>query len=159
LKLGIISDTHGLYDEAIGRIFAGVDAIVHAGDIGKLDIIHRLERIAPVFAVEGNNDWFGVYPTERIEELNGQRVLIRHIFGELHQLDRTARDLLDIERPDVLIFGHSHRPYREQLGSTLLFNPGSAGPRRFKLPRTVGLLTLVDCHVEAQIINLDEVAP
>jgi putative phosphoesterase len=158
LKLGIISDTHGLYDEAIGRIFAGVDAIVHAGDIGKLDIIHRLERIAPVFAVEGNNDWFGVYPTERIEELNGQRVLIRHIFGELHQLDRTARDRLDIERPDVLIFGHSHRPYREQLGSTLLFNPGSAGPRRFKLPRTVGLLTLADCHVEAQIINLDEVA-
>jgi putative phosphoesterase len=156
LRLGIISDTHGHYDDAIGHIFTGVDAIVHAGDIGKLDIIHRLERIAPVFAVEGNNDWFGVYPTERVEELNGQRILIRHIFGELHQLDRTARELINAERPDVLIFGHSHRPYREQLGSTLLFNPGSAGPRRFKLPRTVGLLTLLRGSVEAEIINLDE---
>ncbi|MFL6214294.1 MAG: metallophosphoesterase family protein [Blastocatellia bacterium] len=158
MKLGIISDTHGLYDEAVGRIFAGVDAIVHAGDIGTLDIIHRLEQIAPVFAVEGNNDWFGVYPTERVEEMNGQRILIRHIFGELHQLDRAARDVIETERPDILIFGHSHRPYREQLGGTLLFNPSSAGPRRFKLPRTVGLMTLAARSIEAEIINLDEVA-
>lgn len=158
LRLGIISDTHGLYDEAVSRIFAGVDAIVHAGDIGKLDIIHRLEEIAPVFAVEGNNDWFGVYPTERVEQMNGRRILIRHIFGELHQLDRAARDVLETERPDILIFGHSHRPYRQQLGGTLLFNPGSAGPRRFKLPRTVGLLTLTRSEVEAEIVSLEEIA-
>jgi putative phosphoesterase len=158
LKLGIISDTHGLYDEAVSDIFAGVDAIVHAGDIGKLDIIHRLEQIAPVFAVEGNNDWFGVYPTERVEEINGRRILIRHIFGELHQLDRAAHAVIETERPDILIFGHSHRPYREQLGGTLLFNPGSAGPRRFKLPRTVGLLTLTRSGVEAEIISLEETA-
>ena len=158
MKLGIISDTHGLYDEAVSEIFAGVDAIVHAGDIGKLDIIHRLEQIAPVFAVEGNNDWFGVYPTERVEEMNGQRILIRHIFGERHQLDRTARELLETARPDILIFGHSHRPYREQLDGTMLFNPGSAGPRRFNLPRTVGLLTLTRAGAEAEIINLETVA-
>ena len=127
MKLGVISDTHGLYDEAVGRIFAGVDAIVHAGDIGKLDIIARLERIAPVFAVEGNNDWFGLYPTERVEEMSGRRVFIRHIFGELHQLDRAAHQVIESERPDVLIFGHSHRPYSERVGGTLLFNPGSAG--------------------------------
>jgi putative phosphoesterase len=155
LKLGIISDTHGLYDEAITGIFAGVDAIIHAGDIGKLAIIHRLETIAPVFAVEGNNDWFGAYPTERLEEMNGQRVLIRHIFGELHQLDRAAHQVLETHRPDVLIFGHSHRPYRQQLNGTLLFNPGSAGPRRFNLPRTVGLLTLAPTNIEAEIISLD----
>ena len=158
MKLGVISDTHGLYDEAVGEVFAGVDAIVHAGDIGKLEIISRLERIAPVFAVEGNNDWFGVYPTERLEEMCGQRILIRHIFGELHQLDRAAHRVVETERPDVLIFGHSHRPYRERLGDTLLFNPGSAGPRRFKLPRTVGLLTLAPSAIEAEIISLDGVA-
>lgn len=155
MKLGIISDTHGLYDEAINEIFAGVDGIIHAGDIGKLEIIHRLESIAPVFAVEGNNDWFGRYPTERLEKLDGQRVLIRHIFGELHQLDQSAHQTLETHSPDILIFGHSHRPYRQQLNRTLLFNPGSAGPRRFNLPRTVGLLTFSQAKIESRIISLD----
>ena len=156
MKLGVISDTHGLYDEAITGVFAGVDAIIHAGDIGKLEIIQRLELIAPVFAVEGNNDWFGAYPTERLEEMNGQRVLIRHIFGELHQLDRAAHQVLETHRPSLLVFGHSHRPYRQQLDGTLLFNPGSAGPRRFNLPRTVGLLTFYSSGIDARIINLDD---
>lgn len=155
MRLGIISDTHGFYDEAITRIFAGVDGIIHAGDIGKLEIIQCLELIAPVFAVEGNNDWFGVYPTERLEELNGRRVLVRHIFGELHQLDAAAHRVLDQEHPDVLVFGHSHRPYRQQVNGTLLFNPGSAGPRRFKLPRTVGLLTIEPHAVTAEVVDLE----
>jgi uncharacterized protein len=157
LRLGIISDTHGLYDEAITDIFAGVDGIIHAGDIGKLEIIQRLELIAPVFAVEGNNDWFGAYPTERLEEMEGRRVLIRHIFGELHQLDRAAHQTIETERPDVVVFGHSHRPYRHQLNGTLLFNPGSAGPRRFNLPRTVALLTFAPAGIEAEFVNLDQV--
>ena len=155
LKLGVISDTHGLFDEAIINVFTGVDAIIHAGDIGKLEIIHRLEAIAPVFAVEGNNDWFGAYPTERLEALNGQRVLIRHIFGELHQLDAAAYQTLETMRPDVLVFGHSHRPYTQEINGTLLFNPGSAGPRRFKLPRTVGLLTLDHANLSTEIITLE----
>lgn len=155
VKLGVISDTHGLYDEAIDQLFAGVDVIIHAGDIGKLDIIHRLELIAPVLAVEGNNDWFGAYPMERLEELNGRRILIRHIFGELHQLDRADHQTLERHRPDLLVFGHSHRPYHQQLDGTLLFNPGSAGPRRFNLPRTIGLLTLDRAHIAAEIIDLD----
>ena len=155
LKLGVISDTHGLFDEAIINVFTGVDAIIHAGDIGKLEIIHRLEAIAPVFAVEGNNDWFGAYPTERLEALNGQRVLIRHIFGELHQLDASAYQTLETMRPDVLVFGHSHRPYAQEINGTLLFNPGSAGPRRFKLPRTVGLLTLDHANLSTEIITLE----
>ncbi|HJQ26640.1 MAG TPA: metallophosphoesterase family protein [Blastocatellia bacterium] len=155
MKLGVISDTHGLFDAAINDIFAGVDAILHAGDIGKLEVIKRLEAIAPVFAVEGNNDWFGAYPTERLEAWNGQRVLIRHIFGELHQLDQAAFKELETMRPDVLVFGHSHRPYQQQVNGTLLFNPGSAGPRRFTLPRTVGLLTLEPTSITAKIISLD----
>jgi uncharacterized protein len=155
LKLGVISDTHGLFDAAITSIFEGVDAIIHAGDIGKMEIISRLERIAPVIAVEGNNDWFGTFPTERMEEFAGQRILIRHIFGELHQLEEKERRLVDQLRPHVVIFGHSHRPYREMLGQTMLLNPGSAGPRRFKLERTVGILTLEESTAAAQIITLD----
>lgn len=155
MRLGIIADTHGVFDPAIPTIFAGVDRIIHAGDIGKLEIIQRLEAIAPVIAVEGNNDWFAAYPTERVEELAGHRVMIRHIFGELEQLDAPEKQLLERLQPDIVIFGHSHRPYRERLGQTLLFNPGSAGPRRFSLPRTVGLLTLNPSLAETEIVHLD----
>jgi putative phosphoesterase len=119
-----------------------------------MDVIDRLEKIAPVLAVEGNNDWFGTFPTERVEQLAGRRVMLRHIFGELHQIDEGDRQLLEQLRPDVVIFGHSHRPYKEMLGRTLLFNPGSAGPRRFSLPRTVGLLSLGRARLYARIINL-----
>ena len=154
MRLGIIADTHGVFDPAIPTLFAGVDKIIHAGDIGKLDVIDRLEAIAPVIAVEGNNDWFATYPTERVEELAGHRIMICHIFGERHQLDAPERQLLERLQPHVVIFGHSHRPYCERLGQTLLFNPGSAGPRRFSLPRAVGRLTLTGMKAEAEIIHL-----
>jgi len=155
MKLGVISDTHGRFDEALPAIFKGVSAIIHAGDIGKIEVIERLERIAPVFAVEGNNDSFGVYPEERIEEWGDHLILIRHIFGELHQLRKAERQMIEEVQPDLVVFGHSHRPYCEALGDTMLFNPGSAGPRRFSLPRTVGLLSLTRNEVKSQIISLD----
>ena len=154
LKIGVISDTHGLFDESVATIFADVDAIIHAGDIGKLEVISRLEAIAPVIAVEGNNDSFGRFPVERVEELNGHRVLVRHIFGELHQLRKQDRQLIEELRPGVIVFGHSHRPYQQMLGDAMLFNPGSAGPRRFSLPRTVGILSLELETLEARIIQL-----
>jgi putative phosphoesterase len=155
MRLGVISDTHGLFDEAVLPIFKGVNAIIHAGDIGKLEVIARLEQIAPVFAVEGNNDSFGVFPEERIENWAGYRVLIRHIFGELHQLRKADRQRIADLQPHLVVFGHSHRPYNDALGKTMLFNPGSAGPRRFSLPRTVGLLTLRRSGAKAQIVTLD----
>jgi hypothetical protein len=154
LKIGVISDTHGLFDESIESIFAGVDAIIHAGDIGRLEVITRLEAIAPVFAVEGNNDSFGRFPAQRVEELHGHRILVRHIFGELHQLRTSDRQMVDELQPHVVVFGHSHRPYEQMLGGALLFNPGSAGPRRFSLPRTVGILSLDGEKPKSQIINL-----
>lgn len=155
MKIGIISDTHGLFDESLASVFAGVEAIIHAGDIGKLEVISRLEEIAPVMAVEGNNDSFGRFPVERVEELNGHRVLVRHIFGELHQLRPKDKRMLEELQPGVVVFGHSHRPYQEMLGGAMLFNPGSAGPRRFSLPRTVGLLSLEIESLEARIIYLE----
>ena len=155
MRIGVISDTHGLFDESIPSIFDGVEAIIHAGDIGKLGIIDRLEQIAPVYAVEGNNDSFGKFPNDRLEEFYGQRILIRHIFGELHQLKKSDRQMVAQVQPDIVVFGHSHRPYQQRLGTTILFNPGSAGPRRFKLPRTLGILLLTRSGAEARIIGLD----
>ncbi len=155
MRIGVISDTHGLFDESIISIFAGVDAILHAGDIGKLEVIDRLEAIAQVFAVCGNNDTSMPFPNERVEQLAGRRVMIRHIFGELHQLKNAQRKTLELIRPDIVIFGHSHRPYQQKLDNTILFNPGSAGPKRFSLPRTVGMLSLKPSSADAQIISLD----
>jgi len=144
-----------MFDQTVVTLFDGVDTIIHAGDIGKLEVISRLEQIAPVIAVEGNNDWFNQFPTESLQKLAGRTVLIRHIFGELHQLEVADKKMLDRVQPDIVVFGHSHRPYVEKLGRTMLFNPGSAGPKRFSLPRTVGLLSLKENHVDAQIIRLD----
>jgi putative phosphoesterase len=155
VKIGVISDTHGLFDESIASIFADVDAVIHAGDIGKLEVITRLEEIAPVFAVEGNNDSFGRFPVQRVEELRGHRVLVRHIFGELHKLRESDKQMVEELQPQVVVFGHSHRPYQQMLGPALLFNPGSAGPRRFSLPRTVGILSLGSEGPESRIINID----
>jgi len=155
MKIGVISDTHGRFDEAIPSILDGVDAIIYAGDIGKLEIITRLQKIAPVYAVEGNNDSFGIFPIDRLEQFAGQRVFVRHIFGELHQLRQSDKRLIAEVQPQIVVFGHSHRPYQQKLGTTMLFNPGSAGPRRFTLPRTLGLLFLKKSGVEAQIIDLD----
>lgn len=155
MLIGVISDTHGLFDQSIVSIFEGVDAIIHAGDIGKLEVINRLEEIAPVFAVEGNNDSFKRFPIERVEEMAGRRVVIRHIFGELHQLKQNERKMIEQIQPHVVVFGHSHRPYQHMLDRTLLFNPGSAGPRRFSLPRTVGILSLTRRGAVAQIRNLE----
>lgn len=155
MRIGVISDTHGLFDPSIVSIFEGVDAIIHAGDIGKLEVIDRLKEIAPVFAVEGNNDSFGNFPHQRVEVLDGRRVFIRHILGELHQLRESDKRMVVELQPNVVVFGHSHRPYQQMLGETMLFNPGSAGPRRFSLPRTVGLLSLKPSGAEARIVSLD----
>jgi uncharacterized protein len=158
MRLGVVSDTHGRFDPAIPGLFRDVEAILHAGDIGTPDVISALEAIAPVYAVEGNVDvgWAaGRFPTERLERFAGRRVLLRHVFGELHQLRATDRAQVAAVAPDIVVFGHSHRPYRARLGRTLLFNPGSAGPRRFSLPRTVGFLRFSSRRIDAEIVHLD----
>jgi uncharacterized protein len=155
LKLGVISDTHGKFDESVRPIFSGVDLIIHAGDVGKAEVIHLLEQIAPVLAVEGNNDTPGLYPAERIERLANRTILVRHIFGELHQIGRKERESVARLAPDIVIFGHSHRPYQATLGKTILFNPGSAGPKRFSLPRTVGLVVITRSLIRTEIKHLE----
>ena len=143
IRIGVIADTHGLFDPAIRRHFRGVDHILHAGDIGKRSVIEQLEQIAPVIAVSGNVDnEQNRFPSETMIELAGLRIAIRHILYEGGRMTKEGRALLEREQPDICIFGHTHQPKVEWFGKTMLFNPGSAGPKRFKLPRGVGILVL-----------------
>ena len=148
--IGLISDTHGLIRPEALKALAGVELIVHAGDIGKPEVLDRLQAIAPLAAIRGNNDtapW-----AQHIPEIL-----------DLHVKDRTIRVIHNVRdsepnlRPagiDVIISGHSHKPSVETRDNVLFVNPGSAGPRRFKLPVTVGLLDLGLAEVKAEIIRL-----
>jgi uncharacterized protein len=141
VKIGVISDTHGFFDPRIPSIFEGVEHILHAGDIGDRAIIRQLAKIAPVTAVLGNND-AGLEPefkeTEVIE-LADRKFLIHHIV-DVHELQENIRPIIEREAPDVVVFGHSHKPYCREIGTTLYFNAGYAGRPRFTLERTVALL-------------------
>lgn len=129
--IGIISDTHGLLRPEAISIFEGVAHIIHAGDIGKREIISRLTEIAPVTAIRGNidqADWARTVPDTVCVELLGRRFFVIHDRNDL-AFDPAA------EGYGVVISGHSHRPGTETVDGVLYLNPGSAGPRRFKLPR------------------------
>lgn len=148
MRVGVISDTHGvLRPEAEARL-AGVAHIVHAGDIGDPAIVPRLGRIAPVTAIRGNVDtapWAAPFPEEATLELAGRILLVVH--------DAATVDPAALEGVDVLISGHSHRPRIEASGRTLRLNPGSAGRRRFSLPVTLALLDLAP-EPRARIVDL-----
>ncbi len=156
LRIGVIADTHGLFDRAILRHFHGVDYILHAGDIGGSSVLEQLERIAPVTVVSGNVDGYeqsGMYG-EAIIELGGKRIALRHILYEGGKLTKEGRVFLEREQPDICIFGHTHQQKAEWLGPMLLFNPGSAGPKRFRLTRGVGILTLESGAITSSHIEL-----
>lgn len=152
--LGIISDTHGLLRPQACAALDGSDLILHAGDIGRPEVLEQLARIAPVRAIRGNNDeapWARHLPaTERIE-FGGLTLYMLHNLKEL-DVDPVGAGV------DIVIAGHSHKPLIERRGAVLYLNPGSAGPRRFKLPVTIARMTIARGAVEAQIIEL-AVAP
>ena len=158
ILIGVIADTHGLFDPAIRRHFRHVDHILHAGDIGKRSVVEQLEQIAPVTAVSGNIDdgEQGVFPSETVIELAGRRIAIRHILYKGGKLTEGGRAFLQEIQPDICIFGHTHQPKIEWFGKTLLFNPGSAGPKRFSLPRGIGLLTIAQGKVISKLIRLND---
>jgi putative phosphoesterase len=140
MKIGIISDTHNYFDPRIATLFAGVEHVLHAGDIGLPRILSQLEQIAPVTAVSGNTDepGFGYRETEQLE-LAGRKFLLHHIVDPLRFADGLPSDKT-AERPDIVVFGHTHKPYHEFLGKTLFFNPGYAGKSRFGMERTIAIL-------------------
>lgn len=144
IRIGVIADTHGLFDPAILQHFQHVDHIVHAGDIGKSTVIDRLKGIAPVTAISGNVDGHDEsgFPSQAMIVLAGVRIAVRHILYERGKMTTEGQAFLDRTKPDICIFGHTHQPTNEWLGETLLFNPGSAGPKRFTLPRMLGMITI-----------------
>ena len=158
IRIGVIADTHGRFDPVVRRHFKGVDYIFHAGDIGDRCVIEQLEQIAPVTAVSGNvdGDEQNGFSSEVIIELAGRRIAMRHILYERGTMTKEGRAFLEREHPDVCIFGHTHQPKAEWLGKTLLFNPGSAGPQRFKLPRGLGILVLARRGITSKQILLDD---
>jgi hypothetical protein len=137
-RIGIISDTHGLLRPEAKRLLAGVDHIVHAGDIGDPDIIEVLRRIAPVTAIRGNvdaGDWAAAYSETELVCLTERSIYILHDLKAL-QIDPVARGI------DVVVSGHSHVPKIETADGVLYVNPGSAGRRRFKLPITLATIDI-----------------
>jgi len=137
--IGVISDTHGYLDPQVIKLFSGVDHILHAGDIGPASLIRQLEKIAPVTAVAGNCDLLKGFRETEVVELGGRTFFLRHIV-DVRSPGAGLRALLELEKADAVIFGHSHRPYCERQGGVLLFNPGSAGQQRFNLPLSVGII-------------------
>lgn len=147
--IGVISDTHGLLRPEALRALRGASHILHAGDVGDIEILEALRQIAPVTAIRGNIDTSGptalLAPTEAIE-LDGRLVYMVHSLADL-DLKPEAAGIA------VVVFGHSHKPVVESRNGVLYLNPGSAGPRRFKLPISVAHLWL-DATPRAEIVTL-----
>ena len=138
MLIGVISDTHGLLRPEATEALAGVDHIIHAGDIGSPDIIPRLAKIAPVTAMRGNVDtqpWARAFPAWDVLTLAGRMIYIIHDVTAL-DLDPAAAGI------GMLVYGHSHKPNIETVNGVVRLNPGSAGPRRFKLPVTLATVDL-----------------
>lgn len=143
LKVGVISDTHGLVRPAVLDALQGIDVIVHAGDVGGPHVLQALGELAPVIAVRGNVDlepWATALLERRRLELGGAHVLLIH--------DRAmVGGSPAAEGIEVVVFGHSHQPLAEREGGVLWFNPGSAGPKRFSLPVSLGLFEIEEGRV------------
>jgi len=161
MKLGVISDTHGYINPKVFPIFAGVEQILHAGDIGSEDIITTLETIAPVQAIHGNTDGFPLrarYPAVLTLDMNEALICILHDFIGLDDPRITgAVNKSGKKKLDLLIYGHTHEAKLARSGEVLLFNPGAAGKRRFTLRPAVGLLTVSESgELTPEIFYLDD---
>ena len=139
MKIGLISDTHGYLDPKVPALFEGVEHILHAGDIGLPWLILQLANIAPVTAVLGNTDLCLDFKETEVMQLDGQKFLVHHIVDVRSPAAAIQRRIVR-ENPNVVVFGHTHKPFCETMGQTLYFNPGYAGKPRFGMPRTVAIL-------------------
>jgi putative phosphoesterase len=153
-RIGVISDTHGLLRPEAMTALQGCDSILHAGDIGSADILAQLATIAPTTAVRGNNDkgdWAQSLAETEWIEIDGMLIHLIHDIADL-DVDPQAAGIR------IIVSGHSHRPHLEERAGILHLNPGSAGPRRFKLPISLSILDIERGHAAARIIELDVAA-
>ena len=152
LKIGVISDTHGLFRPEAEKRLAGVDHIIHGGDIGRPDVLVAPRRIAPVTAIRGNVDtcdWAGNYADTELVRLAGRSIYVLHDLKKL-PIDPVADGI------DVIVSGHSHKAAIEIVNGILYLNPGSAGPRRFKLSITLATLDIWPGGLRPIIHDLEE---
>jgi uncharacterized protein len=156
MRIGLISDTHGLLRPQVFDIFQGVDRILHAGDIGAPDLLLELQAIAPVTAVWGNTDGFAIRArTEPIEhlEVSGLRIVLLH--GHQHGSPTPESLRRACPASDIIVYGHTHRPRVDLSGASLVVNPGAAGAARFGIPPSVAILT-IDGEPRVDLIELDQ---
>lgn len=148
--VGVISDTHGLLRDEAVEALREADHILHAGDVGDPKILDELRRLAPLTAIRGNIDtqkWARKLPLNEVIELGGASIYMLHNIDEL-DLNPEAAGF------HVVVYGHSHHPKMEEKNGVLYFNPGSAGPRRFKLPVSVGRLIISNGQVRGELLEL-----
>ena len=148
--VGVISDTHGLLRPEALDVLRGSDMIIHAGDVGKPEVIDRLGEVAPVHVVCGNIDqgsWAAALPLTQVVEVSDHRFFVLHDIAQL-DVDPVAAGFA------AVVLGHSHRPSIETRNGVLFLNPGSAGPRRFKLPITVARVKTSGRHIRADILDV-----
>ncbi len=172
MKVGLVSDTHGTLDPRLFEFLAGAERILHAGDVGSQAVLDRLASLAPAKAVRGNVDPSSLHlPLSLTLQVEGVQVEIRHILpAPQSQLEswagasplgktalRACERFLESFRPStrVVLFGHSHKPCLLRLGGRLFVNPGSAGRKRFALPRCCGLMNIADGEMEVKILLLE----
>jgi hypothetical protein len=153
MKIGVISDTHGFLDPVVPRLFAGVEHILHAGDIGSDGIIAELAAVAPVTAVQGNTDSSPNFRLTEVVPLAGRKFLVQHIVNP-RVLKEDLRVRLARERPDVVIFGHTHKAFCERIDGVLYLNPGYAGKAKFGLERSVAVLRCEGKELRAEFLPL-----
>ena len=149
LRIGLISDTHNLLRPEVLDFLRGSDHILHGGDICGDAVLRALAELAPVTAVRGNNDrgaWAGALRERDVVELGGAKILVVHDIADLKRAP-------DASGAGTVVFGHSHKPLTEQRAGVLYVNPGSAGPRRFKLPIAAGELLVDQGRVTARIVH------
>jgi putative phosphoesterase len=148
--IGVISDTHGLLRPEAVAALQGAEHIIHAGDVGDPAILEQLARVAPVTAVRGNVDrdaWAQKLPETNVLEVAGVSIYVLHNLAELDLKPEAAGFA-------AVIYGHSHVPKQETKKGALYFNPGSAGPKRFKLPVSVGRVIVAGGKVKAEVMEL-----
>ncbi len=154
MKIGVISDTHGLFDPKIPELFADVEHILHAGDVGTSAVLNALENIAPTTAVLGNVDVGLPLKEAEVITLAERKFLVHHIVNP-RVLDGRLGERIRRDKPDVVVFGHTHKPFCEEIDGVLFLNPGAAGRKRFDLPRCVVVLETGEQELRADYKSLE----
>lgn len=152
-KIGVISDTHDFLDPAVEKIFQGVNHILHAGDVGDPMIPLELQAIAPVTVVLGNTDLGLAYHETEVVTLAGKKFLVHHIVNPFEPSDRLA-PRLKRDRPDVVVFGHTHKRYSETFNGVLYFNPGYSGKPKLGTERSVAILHVNNGDIRHEFVPL-----